>query len=679
MKGSWNQKYNGSSGATSQLKFDVVVYGATPSGCSAAVRAARAGASVVIIEPSDAVGGMMSGGLSWTDVDNTKGGNLLGDGCKELFRIAGRRYGKNFNKMFEAQANAMPSIFESTFDAWLKSNGVVVVLNSYIVSIEKVGTEIKSITTNDGSIYQAAAFVDSTYEGDLLAAAGCSFTLGREANATYGETNNGIRSHAAPGTSQFPIAFSAYNTPGDSGSGLLRGVWDVPYGTVSGADPTCQAFTYRLIMTTDVAKKVPVPEPTSYDPLDYEIFGRYAAASGAGWTSLSQLTQSNALADGKSYDVNNNGSFGIDYVGPENTEYISATPNRRAEILLLIKNYVLGWFKFIKEDPRFPIALKTDVANWGFVNTEFESRYGFSRSLYVREDRRLVGDFVMREQDLTAVQTYTDGIAFINYPTDSHIVRRLNVAGEVKNEGGFFITAIKAGNPIPVRVILPKTTECNNLLVTFAMSSTHVAFSSMRMEPTGLDIGWAAGFIAAYVAAHKGVAVQSVPIAEIQRAINWRGEYVDGVGVYIPIDGSSNAIITPTGTWANITPSPNPFKSAHYKWSTTAGSKLSVQPKINESGLYDVYLQAPDDSGTVWSKVTNITVNHAGGTSTFKLNQLMSGGNGGAWIHLGQWVFQGAVAPAVVSVHTVDISVDASAVGTTAIAGLRFKLAENKP
>lgn len=645
--------------------FDVIVYGATPGGVMAACAAAKAGASVGLFEPSNIVGGMLSGGLAVTDVDPTQSSHVIYGATKDFFEEVAAEYNLTWQQFYRLHINGTPRVYAQVIQRWLSRYGVNVFTGQRLVSVNKSGTTIASIQTTS-TMASAKQFIDASYEGDLLAAAGCTTTIGREGSASYGEAWCGVRPYAgAP--NQFADGIDPYVIAGNSGSGLIAGVESGTYGSTGDPSGRVMAMNYRMTMTTQPSKRITIPQPTSYDATQYELLGRHAVASGAGWTSFGNVALTSALQGTLTYDVNNSGAFSTNYIGPECTEYITASADRRAAIAAQIKDYTLGLFKFLATDSRIPSALRTDMANWGFRSDEFEAFGGFSSTLYVREGRRLVGDWVMKEPDVNATTSYTDGVAFIYYPLDSHHCRRLYVpAVGVKNEGAVSTTCF-VGNAVPIRVMFPKVTECTNLLATFAVSASHVAFMTLRMEPVSMELGNAAG-VTATLAAKQGCNVQSVPVSDVQRLVNWQGNQVTKPGgVLMSVDGTTytGGTITETGAWGVGNPVLGYLGYAH-KASSATGASEKFAPNLAKSGQYQVFLNWQDPQASTRSQNSVVTIVHAGGTTTFKVNQ-MADGDGGNWFNAGQYAFEKG-SP---SAHYVTIGTDGAG-GSTVIAAVKF-------
>lgn len=642
------------------LAFDVVVYGATPGGIAAAIAAKREGASVVVVEPLDWVGGMLTGGLSLTDVNPGHAkANVVGL-AKEFFDEVAYEYLAQKQSFFRLSFNGEPKIYQKVVRKILQRNGIQIYTNSPLSSVSKTGTRITSALFESLGRITGKSFIDATYEGDLIAAAGCSFFIGREANATYGETNNGVRAIGV--AAQFTDGVDPYVTPGVAGSGLLPGVTAEALGTAGAASSQVQCFNYRLCMTTNAPNKVAVPEPTSYNALNYELLAREIAISGSGWTAMADNFVTAALQGTAKFDINNKGPMSLNYVDPICTEYITATQARRAEIRETIKQYILGLLKFLQTDARVPVAMRTAVGTFGFCADEFSATGGFSPTLYVREGRRLVGDFVLKESDITSLNAFTDEVAYVYYTIDSHHVRRIVVGANTKNEGYTFVSPA-VGAKVPLRVVMPKVAEVTNLAATFAVSASHVAFCSIRMEPIHMALGQAAGVVAA-LAARTGVNFQAVPVADVKKVQDIQGVQV-GNGAILNTDATfTRGTITTNGSWSDGT-SISGFLGGSYSATSAAGAYKRFAPNIGTPGQYRVFIKWPENQSNARSAAVPVTIIDATGTTSFVLNQ-NADGDTGDWFDAGVYTF----AKGAPSAHYVQIATDGT--NSTVISAVKF-------
>ena len=619
--------------------LDVLIYGATPAGISAAIAASRQGMKVAIFEPSGWIGGMMTGGICHTDVAETIQKGVVVKWPDEVFRrIADEGYGVSQNNFWVNSYNGEPAVNARILTRALNDAGVKVVLNAQLASVTKSGPKIINATFANRGVVGARCFIDATYEGDLAAASGCTTVIGREANATYGETNNGVRA-LATGAVQFPDGVDPYVTPGVPASGLMPGVTATPLAATGTGDGGVQAICYRLTLTSVGANKIPWPEPSNYNPQRYELLGR-AITAGLVLNGMGDLFTPTSVRGGKS-DLNNKACLSLDYVGPECKEWITASWSRRMEIAAMLKDYTLGLMKWAKSDSRTTSALKTDVAFYGLCKDEFGDYGGFTPQVYIREGRRVIGDYVMKEGDLIVANGVTDPIALGYYMMDSHPVQWLVNSGMVKCEGRIDV-AIPTGVPVSYKVLLPKQAECTNLWVTSAMSTSRVVHASLRMEPILMAMGYAAGAAAA-IAAARGCTSLNVPYAELSRIIDIRRTQDPKSVVMDPANSLATGTVTqsPASSWTIVT--------SQFGWigtgyasdgNTGKGKTLTYQPNLTEPGNYRVLAMYPTGTGQDASRSNNVpvTINHAAGTTNLTLNQ-QSGGQGGDWDDLGVYPF----------------------------------------
>ena len=621
--------------------YDLLVYGATPSGISAAVAASRHGLKVAIFEPTGWVGGMMTGGITHTDVSETVQKGVVVNWPDQLYRrIAEEGYGVSQNNFWVNSYNGEPSMNLRFITRALNEAGVQVVLNAQLASVAKLGSKITSVSfSGRGGVVSARYFIDATHEGDLAAQSGCTTVIGREANSTYGETNNGVRGLAI-GAVQFPNGVDPYVTAGAPSSGLLPGVTSTPLAAIGTGDGGVQAMCYRLLITTDGANKVAFPEPEHYDPMRYELLGRSITA-GLTLNAMTDMFNLTGVRGGANFDCNNKACVSLDYMGPEVEEWITASYARRIEIAAKVKDYTLGLFKWLKTDSRVPAVFKANLATYGLVRSEWGDNGNFPPALYVREGRRVVGDYVMKEGDLILANGVTDPIALAYYMADSHPVQWVISGGMVKSEGQIDVT-VPPGIPVSYRVLLPKQAECTNLWVTSSMSTSRVVHTSLRMEPILMAMGYAAGAAAA-IASARGCTSRAVPYSELSRIIDIRRTQEPKSVVMDPANSLATGAVTqnPASSWT-ISTSQFGWIGAGYAsdGNTGKGKTLTYQPNLREPGNYRILAMYPTGTGQDASRANNvpITIAHAAGTTNLVLNQ-QSGGQGGDWDDLGVYPF----------------------------------------
>jgi hypothetical protein len=489
--------------APADLTFDVVVYGGTAGAVITAVAAAREGLKVALVSPDRHLGGMVSGGLGWTDYGRKE---VIGGYSLEFFERVGRKYGRDIEWHFE------PHVAEAVFNDLVKEAGVTVFPDQRLrerAGVSKTGTRLTQIVMENGAAYRAAIFADASYEGDLMAQAGGSSTWGREGIAQYNESLAGVREHTP--LHQFRAAVS----PSDARGKLLPEIMPRSNDPVGAADKRVQAYNFRLCMTKLPDNRVAWPKPAGYTPARYELLARYLPAFEAELKrplNINDVMKADIVQNGKT-DTNNNGAFSTDYIGGS-YEYPEASYAKRAQIRRAHADYIQGFLYFLASDPRIPAALSAEMKEWGLCKDEFTDNNNWPYQLYVREARRMIGEFVMSQKDIQTELAKPDVIGMGSYNSDSHNVqRRPTEDGKaVENEGDMQVRVTPY--QIPYRLMLPKRAQATNLLVPVAFSATHVAYSTLRMEPQYMIVGQAAG-VAAKMAIEKNQAVQDVDTAAL--------------------------------------------------------------------------------------------------------------------------------------------------------------------
>ncbi len=485
---------------------DVIVYGATPGGFCAAIAAAREGASVILLEPTDHVGGMNTGGLSFSDSNQTVRRTVLG-----LFEEWHERIEKNYKErgvplsyQVSVKDNSHwtyePHVAAKITKAMLAEAGVKVLTKRVLKRVIKDGGHITQIATSAGD-FAATVFVDGTYEGDLMAAAGVSWTIGREGRNEFGET----------------LAGKHYSKPKLAISGLDADGTPLPLITTTDAGPDAtgdknvMVYSFRLCVTKDATNRVPFPKPADYNPARFEVLRRYFAQE-----KRPQLLWDLYPLPGNKFDANNAiwKQFSMGLVGAGNG-WSEADAAGRVKIWEAHKQYILEMYYFLTTDAAVPMKLRKQMAALGLCRDEFADSDHWSPQLYVREGRRMMGEYVVSQKDILDEPNKEDAIVVSSFPIDSHDCQRVGTKDMVVDEGTIMpvrMTGRGHGFPyqIPYRAILPKAAECDNLLVPVALSCTHVGICSIRVEPTWMILGQSAG-IAAALSAKQKVAVQKLP------------------------------------------------------------------------------------------------------------------------------------------------------------------------
>ena len=516
--------------------YDICIYGGTSGGVMAAVQAARMGKSVILLEPGAHLGGMTAGGLSAVDIGDPRTvGGLARECFTQLAATAGIELA--WDQAFIAAdggpatggAYAIePHRAEQVFQKLVSDAGVTVRYQARLAGVEKQGSRLKAVQLEDNSRVAATMFLDTSYEGDLMALAGVTYTLEREGNATYGETLNGIyyapifeprTNHEQPGPMgrvsfgqgvwdrDFPL--DPYVIPGDPASGLLPLIQEGEPGTPGEPAPGVQAYCFRLCLSTNPENFIPIAPPPDYDPKRYEIVARFIAAAQAigDDIDLRWFSKHDALPNQK-WDFNT-ATFGGNLPGASHA-WPEASYNEREQMAREHENYHRGLLHFLATDPRVPEKVQQEIQRFGLPADEFTDNGGWPHQIYVREARRMVSDFVMTENHTFGREVAPKAIAIGSYGTDVHEIRRIVKNGVVTREGKI---ATGRGNadpyPIGYDAIVPRARECENLLVTFAMSASHVAFASIRMEPVFMVTSQSAA-TAACLAIDANTRVQNV-------------------------------------------------------------------------------------------------------------------------------------------------------------------------
>ncbi|HEY3898684.1 MAG TPA: FAD-dependent oxidoreductase [Chthoniobacter sp.] len=522
--------------------YDIVIYGGTASGVMAAVQAKKLGKSVIVVSPDKHLGGLSSGGLGFTDTGNKA---VIGGLSREFYHRVWQHYDQaaawTWQKKAEygnkgqgtpaidGEQHTMwifePHVAEEIFENYIKQNGIPVERDEWLdraKGVKKDSARIVSITTLSGKTYAGKMFIDATYEGDLMAAAGVDYTVGREAQSTYGEKWNGVqvgvlhhRHHF--GAVKQPI--SAYVTPGDPTSGVVARVNKESPGEYGQADKKVQAYCFRMCLTDAPANRIPFARPDGYDPKQYELLARVFAA---GWRET--FEKFDPIPNHKT-DTNNHGPFSTDNIGM-NWDYPDASYERRREIIKEHENYQKGWLYFIANDSRVPKDMQEKMQTWGLPKDEFTDNGGWSPQLYIREARRMIGSYVMTENDLLKKRVTPDSVGMGSYGIDSHNVQRyITPEGNVQNEGDIGVPT-KGPYGIAYGSLVPKRGQVDNLLVPVCVSSSHIAFGSIRMEPVFMILGQSAATAAA-LAIDGHTNVQDVPYAKLRSRLLADGQVLE--------------------------------------------------------------------------------------------------------------------------------------------------------
>jgi hypothetical protein len=489
---------------------DMVVYGGTCAAVTAAVQAKRMGKSVVIVCPEKHLGGMSSGGLGFTDTGDK---SVIGGLAREFYHRLWRHYQKpdawrwQKREEFGNRGQGTPAVdmerrtmwifephaAEQVFEDLIAEHGIRVYRDEWLdreSGVRKEGGRIVSIRMLSGRTFAGRTFIDATYEGDLLAAAGVTYHVGREANDLYDEQYNGVQKDVRHHGHYFKQPISPYVVAGDPSSGLLPRVSAETPGENGQGDRRIQAYCFRMCLTQAAENRVPFPRPEGYDPNQYELLLRVLAT---GWREV--FAKFDAIPNGKT-DTNNHGPFSTDNIGM-NYDYLEASYERRRQILREHETYQKGLMYFLANDSCVPQDVREPMSCWGLAKDEFVDNGGWPYQLYIREARRMVGRYVMTENDCLSRRQTPEPVGMGSYGMDSHNVQRyVTKEGTVQNEGDVGVSP-----PRPYQIafgsLTPKEAECTNLVVPVCISSSHIAYGSIRMEPVFMILGQSAATAAA--------------------------------------------------------------------------------------------------------------------------------------------------------------------------------------
>lgn len=608
-------------------KVDICVYGGTSAGVIAAYAAKMLGKSVLLIEPGRRLGGLTSAGLGYTDIGNKY---VVSGLSRDFYRRIGKHYGKFEQWIFE------PHVAESLFVDYIKRAQVEVLYGYRISSATKQKahiTEIEVESASSGSnTIMASMFIDCSYEGDLMAKAGVSYTLGREPNSQYNESYNGVQLMHGH---QFPDGVDPYRIPGDPSSGLLWGISADPLQPAGTGDKKIQAYNFRICLTDDPRNMVPVVRPDNYDSARYELLLRLFAAQPEK-RSLKDYFIWSRMPNSKT-DINNRGAFSTDMIGM-NYSYPEAGFQERAAIIKEHEDYTKGLLYFFGHDNRVPESLRTEMLQWGYPRDEYRENKHWSPQLYVREVRRMVGDYVMTQANCVGEETVTDGVGMAAYAMDSHNCQRIVIEKDgkrmVKNEGNVEIAGF-GPYPVSYRSLIPKASECDNLLVPVCLSASHIAYGSIRMEPVFMVLAQSAA-VAASIAIDAGKKVQDVEADKVQAVLK-NNPLLDGNTPEVLVDNRDKEKVTIKGEWKSVSRGgygPD-FLLAQ---SAEAGEKsVRFYPEIVKTGEYDIYSYYSKANSAPQTIITIHNGKKAATTVIKKEAVMIEGQTSGQWIHLGRF------------------------------------------
>ena len=539
-------------------KYEIVIYGGTSSGIAAAIQSSRMGKSVVLIEPTNRIGGLTTGGLGQTDIGNKQ---AIGGISREFYENIKKYYDDLANWKWQKKSeyldggqtrtkeseNSMwtfePSAALSVYKDMIEKENIILVYNERLNrqnGVKKADERLQSIEMESGKVFSGDIFIDATYEGDLMAAAGVSYTIGRESNNQYGETLNGVQANMKNTTLTGSVSRNAYNhnflprvdpyvKKGDPKSGLLPNVIHKP-GIEGDGDHKIQAYCFRMCLTDLPENRIAFKKPDNYKEINYELLLRnYEARTGAIRDMYSYgnslLPWINSSMPNRKTDTNNKFGFSTDYIG-KNYEYPDASYEQRKEIVEDHRNYQMGLMWTLANHPRIPKEVRDEASRWGTTKDEFERPDGWQQQLYIREARRMVSDYVMTQHNCEGLHIPNDPIGMAAYGMDSHNIQRyVDANGFVQNEGNVEAHGFKP-YPISYKSLVPKKEECENLIVPVCLSATHIAFGSIRMEPVFMVLGQSAA-TAASLALDSNSPVQDIPYRKLESALLKDGQRIE--------------------------------------------------------------------------------------------------------------------------------------------------------
>ncbi|MEQ8791925.1 MAG: FAD-dependent oxidoreductase [Pirellulaceae bacterium] len=645
--------------------YDVVVYGGTSAGVIAAVQAKKMGKTVVLVCPDKHLGGLSSGGLGWTDTGNK---SVIGGLAREFYHRVWKEYQKpeawkqqareeygnkgQGTAAIDGEQRTMwifePHVAEQVFDHFVAEYEIPVHRDEWLdrsKGVEMNDGRIESITMLSGKTYAGKMFVDATYEGDLLAAAGVDYHVGREAQSKYGEKWNGVQVGVLHhghhfGAVKKPI--SPYVTPDDPQSGVLPRVSTEAPGEYGAADKKVQAYCFRMCLTDDDRNRVPFAKPEGYDPQQYEILLRVLQA---GWRET--FNKFDPIPNHKT-DTNNHGPFSTDNIG-FNYDYPDGSYDRRREIIAEHEQYQKGLMYFLANDPRVPADVREKMSRWGLAADEFTDNGNWPHQIYVREARRMVGRYVMTENELLKRRPTPESIGMGSYTMDSHNVQRyITPEGYVQNEGDI---GVGTGGPYEIAFgsIQPKREDCRNLLAPVCLSSSHIAFGSIRMEPVFMILGQSAA-TAAVLAIDQRSDIQDVPYEKLRERLLADKQVLESAAGSGGPQGSvdplklEGVVLDDTqarlsGAWADSRSTGKYVLSGYLHDGAAMDGKFSArfETSLPKTGKYEVRVSYSANS----NRATNVpvTIEHAGGEKRVTVNQKQSPAVDDLFVSVGEFEF----------------------------------------
>lgn len=655
--------------------YDIVVYGGNSAAIIAAVQAKRMGRSVIVVSPDKHLGGLTSGGLGWTDTGNKA---VIGGLAREFYHRVWQHYqepsawrqqsqqdygnrGQGNAAIDGAQRTQWifePHVAEAVFDELVKEHQITVLRNELLDrgpgGVTKLGNRINSIRTLSGQHISGKMFIDATYEGDLMAAAGVKYTIGRESIDTYGEKWNGIQTGVLHHRHHFgavKTAISPYKNPNDPASGLLPRISSQPPGKYGEADLRIQAYCFRMCVTNDPRNRTAFPKPEGYDPSQYELMLRVLKA---GWSEF--FEKFDPIPNHKT-DTNNHGPFSTDNIG-FNYDYPEGSYETRRKIIREHEVYQQGLMYFLANDPQVPESVRQQYANWGLAADEFTDNGNWPHQLYIREARRMVGKFVMTENELLGRRETPNSVGMGSYTIDSHNVQRyVTPEGNVQNEGDIGV-GLSGPYKIAMGSLMPNKQECENLLVPVCVSSSHIAYGSIRMEPVFMILGQSAA-TAASLALEQQIAVQDLSYDALREKLLKDGQVLEYAAKpekstqhkTVPVDKLPGIVIDNAqakliGDWTASSAGSSVGDNYLHDGDKRDGNSSATFQQVLTSGKYRVRLSYSPNANR--SSQVSVTVSHAAGKKEITINQKKTPDLDGLWVELGEFDFLESVPAEVV-------------------------------
>ena len=609
-------------------QVDICIYGATSAGVMAAYTAKKMGKTVMLVEPGNHLGGMTTGGLGYTDIGNKYAISGL---SRDFYRRIGAHYGKFEQWIFE------PHVAKKYLQQYLDEAGIEVVYQQRLAKVNKSGNIIQSIVleksdkpeTQTNQVVAAKVFLDCTYEGDLMAKSGVSYKVGREANADYNETINGVQLQKGH---QLPDGIDPYKIPGKPESGLLWGIADGKLDPPGTGDNKVQAYNYRICLTSDPNNMLPISKPENYDPSQFELLVRL----------IQKQPEKKKLGDyfiwsrmpNNKTDINNRGGFSTDMIGMD-YDYPEADYQARAKIINDHEVYTKSLLYFFGHDERVPESIREEMLKWGYPKDEYTDSGNWSPQLYIREARRMIGNYVMTQANCESKEVVKDGVGMAAYTMDSHNCQRIVVNGMVKNEGNVEVGGF-GPYPISYNCLVPKEAECGNLLVPVCLSATHIAYGSIRMEPVFMVLAQSSA-AAAVMAIDGKTSVQKIDIARLQQQLK-TNPLANGSASEILVDNEDASQVTKQGDWTvEKKGGYGPSFIVADEHSKSARS-VTFTPSVTQTGTYNVYAYFPKIPKLANEMALSVFDGKTNKEVTVRESDIVvEGQTSGEWFHVGKY------------------------------------------